>query len=189
MDWLVDLTPAISGLDAIVELSIAVLIVIGVRRRLGFVPSVALLVAGYFVLETLLSLNRVFVETDPDGTLWRAAVIEVLGTAVIVTLLFNARWVVDAVTFLVSQAKFRAAEYERARRDYTQVVRHRINNPLTIIMGAAQTLETQTISDDTRRELRRAIIQAAQELEQISLAPERQGPEEAELDAIPHVSQ
>ncbi len=189
MDWLVDHVPMISGLDGIVELAVAIVILVGVHRRTGRIPGLAWIVASYFLVEAGVSFNRMSVFSDPDGSLSRVVVLEMLGTLVIIVMLVNARRIAGVIARVVDEARLRADEYERARRDYTQVVRHRINNPLTILKGAAQTLDATSLDDATRHELRLAIIEAAERLESISLEPTRGGAEEYELDAIPHVSE
>jgi signal transduction histidine kinase len=185
MDWLADHAPMISAVDGIVELSIAVLILLGVRSRLGRVAPIAWLIVSYFTIEALVSFNRVFAVTDQAGTLSRVVILEIIGTVIVVFMLSNASRIVDAIAFTVDEARYRAAEYTRARYDYTQVVRHRIANPLTVIKGAAHTLDIGELDEEVRHTLRRAIIDAAQQLEEISLEPTRQGKEEYEFDAIP----
>lgn len=187
MGWLAEHAAIISGLDGVIELSVAVLVVLGVRARLGRIRPLAWLVVSYFFIESLVSFNRIFARVDVEGTLSRVVVLEIVGTGVILVMLANASRIADVVAFLIDEAEYRAYEYERARRDYIQVVRHRIANPLMVIKGAAQTLEGASIDDATRRELRRAIIEAAERLEAISLEPTQQGAEERDLDAVPRV--
>jgi signal transduction histidine kinase len=187
VNWLAEHAPIISGFDGVVELSVAVLIILGVRSRQGRIPLLGWLVISYFLIESLVSFNRVFARVDAEGTLSRVVILEVIGTVVIVLMLANASRIANAIAFLIDEAKYRAFEYERARDDYTQVVRHRIANPLMIIKGAALTLEGDSLDDATRHELRRAIIEAAERLEAISLEPTRQGTEERDLDAVPNV--
>lgn len=187
MDWLADHVATISGVDGVVECAVAVAILAGVRARTGRIRPLAWLVASYFLVESLVSFNRMFVFADPDGSLSRVLVFELLGTVVIIIMLANARHIADVVARVVDDARMRATEYERARRDYTQVVRHRIANPLMVIKGAAQTLDGTTLDDATRHELRLAIIEAAERLEAVSLEPTRAGDEEHDLDAVPHL--
>jgi signal transduction histidine kinase len=187
MEWLAQHAGTISALDACVELAIAASFLLLVRRHTGALHPMALLVAAYFVTESLVSLSRATdVRAPGDSVSWVLA-FELVGTATAIAILMFASRIVGASLTLLEGARQRAAEYERARHDYEQVVRHRINNPLTVIKGAAQTLEAEIVDDATRHQLRLAIIDAARVLEEISLAPERRGGEEHELDAIPHV--
>jgi PAS domain S-box-containing protein len=87
----------------------------------------------------------------------------------------------------MSEAEFDSAEYRRALQHYTQLVRHRIANPLQVIFGVAQTLRGLPDLDPPQRdELLRAIEQAALDVGRETIfLPERQGAEESELDARP----
>lgn len=77
------------------------------------------------------------------------------------------------------------AEYSRALLDYTQLVRHRIANPLTAVIGGVQTLLDVELDRATRRELLQAMLASARRLEEVALHPERISREEAELDPTP----
>lgn len=78
-------------------------------------------------------------------------------------------------------------EYHRALHHYTQLVRHRIANPLQIIGGMAATLLVRTdLNPDTRGGMLAAIVDQARVLERVSLCdPELQGSEERELRPKP----
>ena len=158
MGWLSSYSPVISVIDALAELSMALLILFGVRARLGRFAPLALLAAAYFLIEALVSFNRAFVRIDLEGTLSRVLVLELVGTFIVACMLARASHVARAMATVLDDARHRAAEYERARRHYSQVVRHRIANPLTVIKGAAQTLDSAgTIDESTRHALRVAI--------------------------------
>jgi len=79
-------------------------------------------------------------------------------------------------------------EYLRARHDYSQLVRHRLMNPLTVIRGNAQTLrDLKTIDPVLHDQLCDLIIESTQLMEQISLTPESNSEAEENLHAVPHV--
>jgi signal transduction histidine kinase len=79
----------------------------------------------------------------------------------------------------------RAVEYERAQHHYTQVVRHRVMNPISVIEGTLQTLRDDAIMNPMlRRELCDAALRATDEIAQVSLTPERIDDVERDLDAI-----
>ena len=84
-----------------------------------------------------------------------------------------------------AEAEWRAAEYERALRDYTVLIRHRLATPLTAIRGAALTLSSR---DDLPERERRALLDLIAEqgalLERLALDPITQ-PEEHELNPHP----
>lgn len=78
-----------------------------------------------------------------------------------------------------------AAEYRRALLDYTQLVRHRIANPLTAITGGIETLLARDLDAPTRTALLEAMLQMADELGRIALHPEVIRPEETGLAPSP----
>jgi signal transduction histidine kinase len=87
----------------------------------------------------------------------------------------------------VDDAELRAQEYERARRDYTSLLRHRIANPLMTIEGAARTLKARRGDDEKREQLFETIIEASKNLEKISLEPRARSDEELELEPAPRI--
>jgi signal transduction histidine kinase len=78
-----------------------------------------------------------------------------------------------------------AAEYRRALLDYTQLVRHRIANPLTAITGGIQTMLAHDLDQPTQTALLEAMLEMAGELERIALNPELIRPEEIGLAPSP----
>jgi signal transduction histidine kinase len=84
-----------------------------------------------------------------------------------------------------AEAEWRAAEYERALRDYTVLIRHRLATPLTAIRGAALTLQRRdNLPEQERRALLDLIAEQGALLEQLALDPITQ-PEEHELNPHP----
>jgi len=84
-----------------------------------------------------------------------------------------------------SEAEAVQAEYGRALLEYTQLVRHRIANPLTAIIGGAQTIMDLDLDRDTQLQLLEAIVEKGKELENVALHPERISPEELSLHPTP----
>jgi hypothetical protein len=73
-------------------------------------------------------------------------------------------------------------EYRRALRDYTQLMRHRLANPLTtIISGIATLRELPDMEPHTREALLAMMAEHAAQLEQVALYPVAQRPEEEGL--------
>lgn len=170
---------------AAVTLIVAVLVVWRARRLgLGY-PRLVVVLALFFGMWTI---DRLVSPGTPIG--YRPFVDALADVAIIVllaVLIRDASRLTNAIMSTVHEAEYRAVEYERAKRHYAQVVRHRIANPLTVIKGAALTLEAGTVDAALRRELARAIVDSAALIEATSLAPEPAGREEHELDAMPHV--
>lgn len=77
------------------------------------------------------------------------------------------------------------AEYLRALRDYTQLMRHRLANPLTSITAGIATLrELDTLDADARDALLTSMAEQAQELERVALYPIRSTEVERPLDPV-----
>ena len=81
-----------------------------------------------------------------------------------------------------------AGEYRRALRDYTQLTRHRLANPLTAITVGIQTLRDLDLDEATRLEVLDAMHETAARLERAVLHPELLSPEEAGLVPVPTLS-
>ena len=92
---------------------------------------------------------------------------------------------------LVAAAKLAEAtsdseEYQRALFHYTQLVRHRMANPLQIIVGAAATLRARTdLPIDEHLSLLDVIVKEAVVLERMCLAPKIMHPSEDTFDPTP----
>jgi len=152
------------------------------RLRRGF-PPVALALTAFFLA---LAADRV---AAPDPFLGYSvladAVTDVALLLLLALLLTHARRLARSLLATLDEARWRGEEYARARHDYSQLVTHRIANPLAAIKGAAHTLERDDIPGTIRRELLQEILKAAERVEHLSLTPERAGDEERELNAIP----
>lgn len=73
-------------------------------------------------------------------------------------------------------------EYRRALRDYTQLMRHRLANPLTTLISGISTLhEMPDLDPDTRDSLLGMMAEHAAELERVALYPVAVRAEEAAL--------
>lgn len=74
--------------------------------------------------------------------------------------------------------------YDRALRDYTQLLRHRIANPLTAISVGLSTLRDVEMDDEVRAAIFTSVIEHARELERVSLQPLAIRPEESDLQPM-----
>lgn len=99
----------------------------------------------------------------------------------------EAEALVAAATRQVALARYDSGEYHRALADYTNLVRHRVANPLTVIQGMARTLlELPDIEPEVRRDMLVAIDEAAERLARETIfRPDHQGPEEVCLRPRP----
>lgn len=87
---------------------------------------------------------------------------------------------------LLADAEEDSAEYDRAVYHYTQLVRHRMANPIQVICGMAQTLRDQrTMDPELRHQMVVAIHEQAQVLERVCLDPRVLDDAERELRPRP----
>lgn len=86
----------------------------------------------------------------------------------------------------LAAAAFEQESWERARRDYVQLVRHRLANPLTIIRAAADTLGSDYADDRaSRRQLAQLVEDACRRIEELDTSPVSRSVEERTLAAVP----
>lgn len=95
----------------------------------------------------------------------------------------RARW--EELEEAKRPAREAAAEYRRALLDYTQLVRHRIANPLTAVTGGLTTLLERQLDEETQRLLLETMLEQAHELGRVALHPETIRAEEAVLFPSP----
>lgn len=95
----------------------------------------------------------------------------------------------NALEVVTAPARIAAAEYRRALLDYTQLVRHRLANPLTALTAGVQTLRDLdlVLDRDTRLEILDAMIETASRLERAVLHPEIDTGVEGELRPVPDI--
>lgn len=103
-------------------------------------------------------------------------VTHVLAVLLLIFILAKISQVVTALVIAKDESHYRAVEYERARRHYTQIVRHRVINPVTVITGSAHTLKTGTVCGDPEihGQLCDAIIDKATEVQKFRTSRWRQ---------------
>jgi signal transduction histidine kinase len=171
----------------ITQIAIAIAVVFELVRLRRGVPRVAVFLIAFFVVDGLVAINR------PDSLLWSNATLDAVLTMidmiVLIGLLFYVQRLVRGALQTVDEARLRAREYERARRDYARLVRHRIANPLMTIGGAARTLRAKRGDEVRREQLLDSIIHASESLEQLSLEPRSNSAEENELEPVPQIEE
>ena len=159
-----------------IQIAIAIAVVVELFTMRRGLPRVAILLIAFFVVDGLVAINR------PDPLLGYSSTLDAVLTGVdmfvLLGLLVYVRRLVRGALQTVDEAKLQAREYERARRDYTRLLRHRIANPLMTIKGAAQTLRAKRGDEARREQLLDSIIEASTSLERISLEPRTKGAEE-----------
>ena len=112
-------------------------------------------------------------------------VLEVVVLLVLVSLVVGATKIGRALERRIDEAEHAQNEYGRALLDYTQLVRHRIANPLTAVKGGIQTLLAIDLAEPVRRNLLESMLVSATELERVALHPKRVSAEERDLRPTP----
>lgn len=177
------------GVLALLNVLVGGFIILRSRRWLGRLSLPWIALGMFFVLRAVARLYDAIYAGDPDRDAQALGLlVDGLLAVALIVVLFTSDNIIRSVTAQVDAARYRAQEYERARRHYEQVVRHRLFNPLTVIKGAAVTLRDEPRLDPISREqLLDSIIDASDTLETVSLVPERRDELERELDAIPRL--
>lgn len=158
-------------------------------RSSGRMAIPLMVLASFFTIRAFARMSAAFdVDDSSVVSVGVGQALDVLLVAALVGILVTIERVMRGVAAVEDAARYRKEEYERANRHYTQVVRHRMMNPIAAIRGAALTLRDRPeITDPTRGQLLDAIIDGCGELEQVSLVPERRDELERDLDAVPRI--
>jgi signal transduction histidine kinase len=108
--------------------------------------------------------------------------------AVLVLLIAGMNRMLAGLRLAQDEARLREEEYDRAARDYRRLVRHRLANPVTAILGSAQTLrDLPGLDTETRAELLATIVLEAERLAVVSTEPRAVGAEETKLRPLPQL--
>ena len=101
--------------------------------------------------------------------------------------MFDAHQAAKRMRVALRISRATATEYERARRDYEQLMRHRIANPLAVVDGGIDTLLRygDQIDDSTRRDLLLAMADSTRRLRDFTPDPASRTTEEVNLHATP----
>jgi signal transduction histidine kinase len=154
----------IGALEAV--LALAVLLHLW-RFRRGFPWLVA--VIAFFLLR---GVDRGVVAFVGDEPATLGFLLDALLVGVLVLLLVGMERVVRGLELALDAARFREAEYRRALVDYRTLVRHRLANPITSIIGSVRTVRQLSAHDqELRDELLEILDRQARRLEGISLDP------------------
>jgi signal transduction histidine kinase len=168
------------------ELGLA-LIVLGRlwRFRRGFPWLIALI--AFFLLR---GADRLSVGMRSHESTELGYLLDALELAALLLLVLGIEQIARTLERALHRATVREHEYERAIHDYRRLVRHRIANPLTAILGSVRTLqEIPELRSIERSELLDAIDLAAHRLQSVTLEPDTPlGPEERDLRPQPRLS-
>lgn len=163
-------------------LSLVVVLVLAMRgKRLARAFPWLVVLIAFFALR---ALERLLVVLEIPMSIM-PMLLHGVSVLALLLLVVGSHRLADALHASQEQAELTTREYERALHHYTQVMRHRLANPLTAIRGGVTTLRELDLRDEDRDRLLELIDEQAQELETVALHPERAGVEEHELDAVP----
>lgn len=171
---------AVGALEAV--LALVVLVQIG---RVGrSVPWLGVLTL-FFALRGADRIYTGVSGSEPATTSW---LLDVLLLVLLALLLSGMRRMLLGLKLARDEARFREEEYERASRDYRRLVRHRLANPITAILGSTQTLrDIPDLDELTRAELLATISREAERLAAVSTEPRPLSAEERTLRPMPRV--
>jgi signal transduction histidine kinase len=150
------------------ELGLA-LIVLGQlwRFRRGFPWLIALI--AFFLLR---GADRVSIGMRANESTEVGYLLDALELAALLLLVLGIERIARALEHALDRAIAREHEYDRAVRDYRRLVRHRIANPLTAILGGVRTLqEMPDLRSTERNQLLDAIDLAAHKLQAVAIEP------------------
>lgn len=179
------------SLHQLLELSLALLylglvaIIARRTRRIARAFPWLLVLMAFFVLR---SAEGLFVVAGIPMSVMPMAV-HAASVLLLVLLLVGSAQLVEALQSSHERSTHAAREYERALYHYTQLMRHRLANPLTAIHGGIATLQELELDATTRRQILDAMELKTRELEQVALHPELLSSEERELDPLPRLSE
>jgi signal transduction histidine kinase len=137
------------------------------RFRRGFPWLIALI--AFFLLR---GADRVSIGMRANESTELGYLLDALELAALLLLVLGIERIARALERALDRAIAREHEYHRALRDYRRLVRHRIANPLTAILGSVRTLQEMTdLRPVERDELLDAIDHAAHKLQSVAIEP------------------
>jgi signal transduction histidine kinase len=108
--------------------------------------------------------------------------IELVLLGAVFTMVMGVRTAHRAMHTTLQSAAQRERDYADARDYYEAIMRHRIANPLTTIVGGLHTIRDLPLAPDVRDALFQAMIDKSHELSEISLQPDPVDMVEAAID-------
>lgn len=165
------------------EASLALVILLYLRRLWRSFPWLAAL-ALFFVLR---GIDRIYV-----GALGKEPPVAPIITdgfllVAVVLLLLGVRKTLSEIRRSIDAAEWQKSEYERALSDYRALVRHRLANPLTIVLAGVETLRLTGEKTREERVILDSVYEGIQRLRRISLEAAPISAEEESLEPRPRI--
>jgi signal transduction histidine kinase len=137
----------------------------------------------FFLARAADRIYAAFAQGEPLGV-----AIDGLLIAVLLLFIVGLERTANALQAAQDDALHRRDEYARALRDYKQLARHRLANPLTAIRGGIQALrEIPELDPETQQQLLDAVDKEARRLEKLALEPAVASAEEQGLEPRPRI--
>lgn len=174
--------------NALLCCTIAILAVRAMRRTRSWQPLAGWSFISFITVYALMTVQRAGLPLLPrwEGWMVIGTTMSLVAASLLALVFVQAARRSRVALLVVEEAAHNAREYERARHDYEQLVRHRIANPLAVVQGIALTLHDHPeLPADTRRSLVASLVAASEELVDVSLEPTQRSLEEHELHAVP----
>lgn len=167
----------------VLELVLVVFVVAHFRRiARPFFWVIALM--AFFALR---GFERIYVGFGGYQPFELELALDALVLAILALLVAGLRPTVLALRSFQVRARERQREYERALRDYRALARHRLANPLTVILGGLETISRRDLDPDLRERITELVRAEARRLETIALDPEPVEEVEQELHPKPEL--
>jgi signal transduction histidine kinase len=169
----------------VTELIIALVVV----RHLGRFGRSFPWLAALMIFFALRGADRIYVGFAGDEPFALGLLFDGLLLLVVTLLALTLDKTIRALGAAEEAADYRQEEYARALRDYRRLLRHRVANPLTAILGSAQTLrELRDLDAATRDHLLDVLVDEVVRLQHVALEPTAVSQEEETLSPRPKVA-
>jgi signal transduction histidine kinase len=166
----------------LLELLLAIVVFSKLARFARAFPWLVALVV-FFALR---GIDRIASSVSPDAASSLGLASDALVAAVLALLILQLPETVRRLSAAEDSAKWREREYARALRDYRVLIRHRLANPLTAILGSVTTLQDlHDLDEDVRSSLLDTIRREARAIEHLGLDTDTLSPEERGLSPAP----
>jgi signal transduction histidine kinase len=172
----------VSVFVGLLELALAVVVLSQIARFARTFPWLVALVVFFAVR----GIDRILTGASVDVASSFGLASDALVAAVLALLIFQLPETVRRLSAAEHSARWREHEYARALRDYRVLIRHRVANPLTAILGSVATLqELQDLEQADRASLLDTIKREARAIEHLALDTQAVAPEERGLSPVP----
>ncbi len=166
-----------------VEILLAVIALLQLGRLVRSFPWLVAMTI-FFIAR---GLDRIYVGALGHEPVIAPVITDGFLIAVVLLLLFGMRRTVLALRRSIDDAEWRKSEYERALVDYRTLVRHRLANPLTVVMAGVEMLRHAPARNEQERVILDNVYHGVRRLRRVSVDAEPLSDEEERLDPTPRL--